>query len=382
MSGTVLMRIDWGLILWTAIACTVGLLFVHSATFDDPEYAGQDRRQMLFLAASAALGAGVMLVSTSRIQRSTWWIYLAVIAALVLLPVFGVTVNGARRWYRLPGFSVQPSEFAKLAVILALAAHLRFKVRAEATAGWVGAIVVTALPAALVLMQPDLGSSLVFWPVMFAVCHAAGVPGKTLLRLAAAFAIGGILVVCFGLHGYQRTRIDTWLSHFAWSDADLATREVREVILGSGYQPWQSLIAIGAGGWTGFGLMQGPQNRYDFLPYRSSDYVFAVVCEETGWLGAIGVLTLQIVLALWVLALGSRCRERFSRLCCVGIGIWLGTQSLMHVAVCAWLVPATGLPMPLISAGGSSTLVAVVAIALAINLCARRQPVLAGDGFD
>jgi rod shape determining protein RodA len=152
-------------------------------------------------------------------------------------------------------------------------------------------------------------------------------------------------------------------------------------LLGPAYQPWQSLIALGGGGFTGHGLGQGPQNRYDFLPYRSADYVFAVVGEETGWLGCAGVLTLHGLLVYGLLAIAHKTRERFGRLLCVGTAAWLGSQTLIHAAVCGWMVPATGLPMPLISYGGSSTLAVVLGIALCLNVGARREPVLAGDGY-
>ena len=132
---------------------------------------------------------------------------------------------------------------------------------------------------------------------------------------------------------------------------------------------------------TGFGIGQGPQNRYDFLPYRSEDYVFAVVGEETGWLGCLGVLGLVGALVFGLLGVAMRTRERFGRLCCVGVATWIGAQSLCHVAVCGWLAPSTGLPMPLLSYGGSSTLATLLGVALCLNVAARREPILAGDGF-
>jgi len=241
---------------------------------------------------------------------------------------------------------------------------------------------ITAVPALLIMRQPDLGSSLVFWPVLLAMCYAAGTPARTLLLVLVVGVVGAVLAYLFVLHDYQKQRVDVYWQHFFWTDEDVQSNpEVRAQLWGAGYQPWQSLIAIGAGGWTGFGLQMGPQNRYDFLPYRSEDYVFAVVGEETGLLGAVGVLALQAVLVLGVLAIASRTRERFGRLLCVGVATWLGTQVLVHAAVCTWLVPATGLPMPLVSYGGSSTLAAVLGITLALNVGARREPVLAADGF-
>ena len=138
---------------------------------------------------------------------------------------------------------------------------------------------------------------------------------------------------------------------------------------------------MGSGGMTGFGLGHGPQNRYDFLPYRSEDYIFAVVGEEIGWFGSMGVLGLYATLVIGLLRIAQRTRERFGRLLCVGVAAWIGSQSLIHVAVCGWLVPSTGLPMPLLSYGGSSALATLLAVSLCLNVGARREPVLAGDGF-
>ena len=189
-------------------------------------------------------------------------------------------------------------------------------------------------------------------------------------------------VACFEfLHGYQKERIAVWLQHWLWDESNLDTQTVREVLRGPGYQPWQALIAMGAGGWSGFGIGSGPQNRYDFLPYRSEDYVFAVVGEETGWFGCLGVLLLVAAIVFGLLGLAMRTRERFGRLVCVGVATWIGTQSLCHVAVCGWLVPATGLPMPLLSYGGSSTLATLLGIAVCLNIGARREPILAAAGF-
>jgi rod shape determining protein RodA len=293
---------------------------------------------------------------------------------------------------------VQPAEFAKLAVILALASWLRLRTAARWFDNLWVPVGITALPAILVMRQPDLSSSLVFWPILFAMVYAAGAS----LRQIAGFAAGGAVVVLlawlFLLHDYQLERIEAWRGHFAWqpelsaaamADATVAERDarreelqrIRDAIRGPAYQPWQSLIAIGSGGWTGFGVGAGPQNRYDFLPYRFDDYVFAVVAEETGWLGAVGLLALYATIVVGLFGIALRTRERFGRLVVVGVATYLGTQALVHTAVCTWLVPATGLPMPLVSYGGSGTLTAAVALGLAFCVGAHREPVLGSVGF-
>ncbi|MCB9869731.1 MAG: FtsW/RodA/SpoVE family cell cycle protein [Planctomycetes bacterium] len=384
--GAVLRQLDWWLVLVATALSLVGLTFIHSATRYDPEFSGQHVRQALFLSVSAGLGLLVILVPYTRFLRLAWLLYSGTAAALLLLPWFGTTINGARRWYMLPGFAVQPAEFAKVAVIAALAAWLRFRTQPR----WMDHVVVptliTAVPALLVMKQPDLSSSLVFWPILLAMVYAGGAS----LRQLLAFGVAGATVVVLGyllvLHDYQLERIEVWRQHFAWTggapELDPGQRiALRDALRGPAYQPWQALIAIGSGGVTGFGLGAGPQNSHDFLPYRNADYLFAVVAEETGLLGAFGLLGLQMALVLSLLRLAWRTRERFGRLLIVGVAGFLGAQSLMHVAVCSWLVPATGLPLPFLSYGGSSTMCAVVALALALNAGARRLPVLGGDGY-
>lgn len=370
----------WPLLCTLALALC-GLVFIGSATQDDAVFGTQQARQGLFLATSAGVGFFVLLPHYVHLMRLSWFFYGATVLALLGLPLFAPEINGARRWYAFPGFSIQPSEFAKLAVVLALAALLRFKSRAHTFDGLFLPMLVVAVPALLILRQPDLSSALVLGPVLLAMCYAAGASGRSILLVVGIGAALAVFAYFELMHDYQQERVSVWLQHWSWSDADLHKIEVRQVLRDAGYQPWQSLIALGSGGLTGYGLGQGPQNRYDFLPYRSEDYIYAVIGEETGWLGCACVLLLVLGLVLSLLHVALRTRERFGRLVCIGVATWIGAQSLMHVAVCGWLVPSTGLPMPLVSYGGSSTLATVLGIAICCNIGARREPILAADGF-
>ena len=376
-----LQDVDAWLCLAVVALCLVGLVFIGSATADDALFGAQQGRQALFVTVGLGCGFFVLLPHYAHVLRAAWIFYAGAVLALLGLPFFAPEINGARRWYAFPGFSVQPSEFAKVAVVIALAAMLRFKSRPKTLDGLLLPALVAAVPALLVLRQPDLGSSIVFGVVLIAMCWAAGAPGRSVLALLGLASLA-LVVAYFGLlYDYQRERIDVWLQHWGWNEQNIRTHEVQAVLREAGYQPWQALIAMGAGGVQGYGLGQGPQNRYDFLPYRSEDYVFAVVGEETGFLGVAVVLGLVAAIVLGLLSIAERTRERFGKLVCVGVATWFGAQSLLHVAVCGWLVPSTGLPMPLISYGGSSTLAMLLALALCVNIGARREPVLAGDGF-
>ncbi|MFK7741601.1 MAG: FtsW/RodA/SpoVE family cell cycle protein [Planctomycetota bacterium] len=377
----VLRNVDGWLVLAVLALCLCGLLFIGSATSEESVFAAQQSRQALFCAVGFGIGFFLLLPHYVHIMRLSWLLYVGAVLALLGLRVFAPSINGARRWYAFPGFSVQPSEFAKLAVVLALASLLRFKTRRRTFDQLVLPMLVAGLPAAMILSQPDLGSSLVFGPVMLAMCYAAGAPTRSILLLVAVVA--GMLVFAYfeTMHGYQRQRVDVWLQHFNWNDSTLGTLDVQRVLRNAGYQPWQALIAMGSGGLFGHGIGMGPQNRYDFLPYRSEDYIFAVVGEEGGFAGSVIVLGIVAATVLSLLGIALRTRERFGKLVCVGVAAWLGAQSLLHVAVCGWLVPSTGLPMPLMSYGGSSTMAMMLALALCVNVAARREPILAGDGF-
>jgi rod shape determining protein RodA len=376
-----LRNVDGWLVLTIAALCLAGLLFIGSATSDDAVFGAQQGRQSLFVIVGLGVGFFVVLPHYVHIMRASWFLYAVAVLALLGLPFFAPSINGARRWYAFPGFSIQPSEFAKIAVVLALAALLRFKSRAKTFEGLIVPMLVAAVPALLVLKQPDLGSSLVFGPVLLAMCYAAGASARSILMLLAIAAGVMVFAYFYLLHDYQAVRIEMWGHHWSWDDSNLRTHEVREMIRGKGYQPWQALIAMGSGGWTGHGLGLGPQNRYDFLPYRSEDYLFAVVGEEGGFLGCLLILGLIAALVLGLISIAMRTRERYGRLVCVGVAAWLGSQSLFHVAVCGWLIPSTGLPLPLLSYGGSSTLAMLLALAICINIGARREPILSGDGF-
>ena len=249
----VLGDVDGWLVLVTAALCLCGIVFIGSATRDDPVFHEQQARQALFVACGFGIGFFVLLPHYVHVLRGAWFCYGVVVLALLGLPYFAPEINGARRWYALPGFSVQPSEFAKLAVVLALAALLRFKARARTFDGLFVPMLVAGVPALLVLRQPDLGSSLVFGPVLLAMCYAAGASARSIL-LVVLFGLGVAAIAYVELlHQYQRDRVDVWLDHWGWDETNLRTFDVREKLRGDGFQPWQALIALGGGGLYGAG---------------------------------------------------------------------------------------------------------------------------------
>ncbi len=378
--------LDWWLIAWAAALALCGLVFIHSATANDADFGKQPYRQLVFFGVSVIAGCVVLWTSLARLRQLAVPLYVLSVFLLLVLPYFSPVINGAQRWFVFFGVSMQPSEFAKPALVLLLASWFRFRDSGHLREGLLIPLALTAVPVLLVLRQPDLSSSLVFWPIALSMAFAAGVSLRLMVVLVVGAGLCAAALVLYGedwglLHGYQQMRIAAWREHFSWDDAALQRDDVRKVLLGPGYQPWQALIALGSAGWSGFGLQQGPQNAYDFLPYRSVDYIFAVVGEETGFVGALVVMVLWALLIMALLRQAGRTRDRFARFLCVGVAAWLASQAFAHILVCAWFVPATGLPMPFISYGGSSTLAASLGISMVLLAGTSRDPVLGGEGW-
>ncbi|HMQ21459.1 MAG TPA: FtsW/RodA/SpoVE family cell cycle protein [Planctomycetota bacterium] len=353
------------------VVAGIGLVFVHSATLGSDEFAGQAAKQAVAIFASAVVAVAIAFVPRTFWLRNAFTLFCIVLLALALLPWFGVTINGARRWYGIGSATVQPTEFAKPILVLALARWLRLRSRG----GFVEVVLVplflTLLPMYLTVRQPDLGSSLSMLPILFAMSWVAGARALHLVATLGLGLLGLVLVLPF-LQGYQLERIAIWLGQ-----NDLTSAELR----GAGYQLMQSLIAIGSGGIEGDGLFEGLQNRYDFLPYRSTDFLFAVIAEETGFRGALAVILLYTFFSLTILACAYRLRDRFGRLLAAGVAAYFATHLFIHVGVCTGLLPPTGLPMPLMSYGRSSVASAWLAIGLVGHAAMSRPRDLSDDAI-
>ena len=208
-------------------------------------------------------------------------------------------------------------------------------------------------------------------PILFGMCWVAGARALHLIAIASLGVLGLFAVLPF-LQGYQQERIAIWLAQ-----ADLSPAELR----GAGYQLTQSLIAIGSGAWSGDGLFEGLQNRYDFLPYRSTDFIFSVVAEETGFRGSIAFIGLYSGFSLAILAYAFRIRDRVGRLLAAGVATYFATHLFIHVGVCIGLLPPTGLPLPLMSYGRSSVASAFCCLALVAHAGTRRSRELSEDAM-
>lgn len=363
----ILRNVDRGLLLsFLALMCC-GLIVLYAASF----YNAQDRGSALSEVYSQLLGvaAGAILMmillridyrvlADARIS-GTFLLLSILLLILVAIPGVGRMLNGSRRWLRLGPISFQPSEAAKYAVILFLARLLSRKNHdiASFTRGLIPAFLFPCLVFLLILMQPNLstaGSILIVSAIMVMI---AGAKWKHLgLIGAAGCALGGYYALS---EPYRRARLMSFRDPFAY-------------LSNEGYQLSQSLLAFGSGGLFGMGLGKGRQ-KYAFLPYPESDFIFAVVGEDLGFAGCICILALFALFVFFGLRAAIRCRNRFGSLLAGGIAAMIGVQTVLNVAVVIGMMPTTGLPLPFFSAGGTSVSILMGATAILMNISASEK---------
>ncbi|MBC6407417.1 MAG: rod shape-determining protein RodA [Rhodobacteraceae bacterium] len=310
-----------------------------------------------------ALGVGLMLA----IALTPIWFwrgvsvaaYLGSVLLLAAVEVVGITGMGAQRWLDLGVMRLQPSELTKITLVMVLAAYYHWLPIAKTSRPlWIlPPLLLIALPTALVLRQPDLGTALLLVVGGMAVLFLAGLHwGYFVALIAAAAASIAAVFVSRGtgwqiLHDFQYRRIDTYID----PSADP---------LGAGYHITQSQIALGAGGWTGRGFMQGTQSYLNFLPERHTDFIFATLAEQFGFLGSMFLLGLYGLILFFCIAAGLRCLDRFSTLLTLGLGITFFLFVAVNISMVTGLIPVVGVPLPLISYGGSAMLVLMIAFGL------------------
>lgn len=362
-------ELDLVLIAAVVLLGAIGCLLVWSATIHRDDLTGGDPRAFLTKqVVNLGIGLGLLVLVAATDHR---WVriltpvaYAASVLGLVLVLVMGTTVNGSRSWLMLGGLSLQPAELAKLAVIVGMAL-----VVAERSEGrWrdrVGAVdvvlmlTVAAVPAALILAQPDLGTMLVLSATVFGVIAASGAHRRWLALLAGGGAAVAVLAVASGfLAQYQ---VDRFL---AFTDPGRDPR-------GAGYNVEQARIAVGNGGLFGQGLFDGSQTGSGFVPEQHTDFVFTVAGEELGLVGAGFVIALLGVVLWRALAIAARTDDVFGRIAAAGIACWIGFQAFQNIGMCIGIMPVTGVPLPFVSYGGSSMFAVMLAVGLLQNIHRR-----------
>jgi rod shape determining protein RodA len=356
-------EIPWSLLCTALCIGAVGLAFVWSSSYLSGPM-GEGRRLPFFWRQAGWLGVGLAIfllgiaVNYLHLRRYADLLYLVCLAVLVALLLFGKETRNVKRWIEIGPVNVQPSELMKIAFIVAMAKYLMHGRDMRDWTSLAGPFVLTLVPTVLILLQPNLGTSLIFVPTLFAMLFASGARVRHLLLTIGAGVASLPLLYIFVMSPYQRERITAFLR------PESKPRTV-------GYQLIQSLVAVGSGGVFGKGFGQGTQNRLNFLPERHTDFIFAVIGEEWGFAGCILVLLLFLALILLCLGVADRTTEPFGRLLCVGVATMFGVQLLVNTGMTIGLTPITGLPMPFVSYGGSSLICSFAGLALVGNVSMR-----------
>jgi rod shape determining protein RodA len=356
----------------------LGIAFVHSTTAEEfegfPSLAA--RSQMVKLAVAIGLFAGAALLDYRWLERFAYAIYGVVLVVLAaLLAAKAAAGEDLERWFDLGYFAVQPSELAKLTLVLALARYLRFRSDQRRIDGLIGPLALTVAPMVLVVVQPDLGASLMLPPVLLALLMVAGAK-----RWHLAVAIAAVILMAPGmvlLHNHL-PRISGKILHEYQMQRLLGFFHQDEKSWGMvNYQLHQSLIAFGSGGPGGKGFLEGTQHRRGFLPACHTDFIFAVVGEELGFRGSAALVLLYLVLVLALLTVSLRSREPFARLVSAGVATLFAAQGLENFGMTLGLTPITGIPLPFVSFGGSSLVTSFLAAGVVVSIASRRVRVVA-----
>lgn len=371
-----------------------GSIFILSASIE--QYEMNDLvdtyffRQVIFYFFGILVGFLFVIIDYHKLSgyaQTFYWVMILLLI-LVLIPGVGEVRFGARRWFDLGITLIQPSEFAKLAFIFALADFLTRPNEEMFMPGvFFKAIGMTALPFLLILKQPDLGSSLVFFPIGTAMMFVAGVRLRFLIKFLSFFSVLALFVVLNALYApndwriplneYQRHRLLVYFNKdFASADATPAERrEAQKLQRSRTHNIRQAEISVGSGGLIGKGWGQGPQTRLGYLPkgVAHNDFIFSVISEETGFLGSMAVLTLYAILLLKGMQIADQARDRLGKLLAVGVVAMIFCHVFVNIGMHLRLMPVTGIPLPLLSYGGSSVLSSLMAIAVLQNVKTHRN---------
>jgi len=349
----ILFRIPWHILLLSVMLVVVGALALYSASEGSWQpWAGRH-------AIRGAVGIGIVFcmafIDFKFLHRLSYVALVVVLLVLAVLLLIGSGPN-VSRWLTIGGVSFQPSEPAKIAVILALARYFDSQPqdRMQSLIVYLPALAMIAVPFLLVLNQPDLGTALMLVLGGLSVVFAAGLPWRY-VGGAIFVGVAAMPLLWTQLHDYQKSRVMTFLN----PESD---------VLGAGYQITQSKIALGSGGLFGKGFLMGSQSQLDYLPEKQTDFVFTMIGEEFGLVGNLFILLLYLALSLSILRISYRVQSRFSQLTCMGLSMMLFFYVFVNVAMVSGLLPVVGAPLPLISYGGTSMLTVFVGLGIVTSI--------------
>jgi rod shape determining protein RodA len=362
-----LRRLDLPTLFLVGVLTALGVVMVYTATGmfgeNGPGLEDYAVRQTAF----ALMGLVLLGLATATEYRFLGSLSVALYALTVLLLVLtfavGLETHGATRWIDLGLLQFQPSELAKVTTAVAIARYLSVNAQHIDRLGVYLKSVLVLLPiAAMVYLQPDLGTTLVLASIWFTQVFAAGVPTRYLAATAVASVPMGVLAWFFLLKDYMRARL-------------LASINPEADILGQGYNLIQARIAIGSGGLLGHGFTAASQIQLGFLPVQYADFIFAVVGAELGFVGVVLVVSLYFLLCTRLFALSQQAKDNFGRLLVAGVGGWIAFQAFVNMGMNLGLVPSTGIPLPFVSYGGSALISLMIAIGIVQSVMLRRERV-------
>jgi rod shape determining protein RodA len=352
---------DWVLLGFVLLLSLISVLEIESATVHT-KFHGFEQKQMVFLAVGIVLMFLMSMIDYHRLLDIVHWAYGISILALIAVFAVGTKVLGARRWIRVPGGHFQPSEWIKLVLIVAVARYFWGLAGRELTWKDIGkAFALVGVPMLMVLKQPDLGTSLTYLPILACGLYLGGLRFKqgAIILLGLTLLIGGAWKTGKLLKPYQKARLTSFIN----PDTDPR---------GSGYQIRQSLIAVGSGGIWGKGANKGTQTQGDFLPIPYTDFIFAAFCEEHGFIGAIGVLLIYFLILMRLIQNAQTASDLPGTFIIMGVVAVILFQIAVNIGMVVGLMPVTGIPLPLMSYGGSSILFTFLALGIVMNIRMRR----------
>ena len=371
-----LARLPWGFILLIVAMALIGLAMLYSSAYTNPIEQNLWKIQLVRFILCFGIMIVLALLPLSWWMHLSWLAYAGTVVLLLMVEFVGVTGGGAQRWLQIGPVAVQPSEFAKLAVTLALARyyHAMLGVNGSRFLIHIGAAVIILIPSALVFLQPDLGTTLAIMASGGVVIFLAGLSGRIILAGVTAGAAAVWPIYQFVLAPYQRERVDTFLAQLFGSSGASTS-------LGESYQIEQAKIAIGAGGLNGKGWLQGIQSQQDYVPEQHTDFILTVIAEEFGFLGATAILIGFAILLGWSLYTAFQSSSNFGRFAAAGATATVAFYVVFNVAMVLGLLPVVGMPLPLISYGGTAMLTAMSCFGLILSAYMHRDDKLNTTGM-
>jgi rod shape determining protein RodA len=357
--GAKVWQVSWIYVLLLCALAGIGYAALYSAAGGAPEpYAS---RHVLRFATGLVLMIGIALVDIRFIARLSWPSYLVALALLVAVMRFGHTGKGAQRWLELGGLQLQPSELMKITLVLALSSwfHRASWERIGNPLFLIPPVIAVLLPVGLIVKEPNLGTAVITAILGGAMFFAAGVRWWKFVLIALPVPFAAQLAYNH-LHDYQRARIDTFFN----PESDP---------LGSGYNIIQSKIALGSGGMWGKGFLQGTQGHLDFLPEKQTDFIFTTIGEEFGFVGGVALLALLGMIVLGGMLIALRCRNQYGRLVAFGVATNFFLYVAVNIAMVMGSIPVGGVPLPLVSHGGSAMIMVMVGFGLLMSVHVHRD---------